>query len=87
LNYVSNKGGINIDGVPLTCDWADVVDEDDNNGKQIFVSGLDEGVDEVKLREVFSDFGIVFKIFKKFRLQILFYAEIIKVQRGRISLL
>lgn len=59
LNYVSSKGGINIDGVPLTCDWADVVDDDDSNSTQVFVSGLDELVDETKLREVFGQFGKV----------------------------
>lgn len=59
LNYVASKGGINIDGVPLTCDWADVVDEDDSNSKQIFVSGLDENIEESTLREVFSPLGKV----------------------------
>jgi hypothetical protein len=59
LNYVASKGGINIDGVPLTCDWADVVDEDDSNSKQIFVSGLDESIEESTVREVFSAFGNV----------------------------
>ncbi len=59
LNYVNSKGGINIDGVPLTCDWADIVDEDDNNSRQIFVSGLKENVDENKVREVFSHYGTV----------------------------
>ena len=56
---MTSKGGINIDGVPLTCDWADVVDEDDSNSKQIFISGLEENVDEAILREVFSVYGQV----------------------------
>lgn len=59
LNYVSSKGGINIDGVPLTCDWADVVDEDESTSKQIFISGLGDSVDEVKLKEIFSLYGDV----------------------------
>jgi hypothetical protein len=59
LNYVASKGGINIDGVPLTCDWADVVDEDDSNSRQIFIAGLDDSVDEAKVREVFSQYGHV----------------------------
>ncbi len=59
LNYVSSKGGINIDGVPLTCDWADVVDDDDSNSKQIFLSGLDNQIEESKLREIFSKYGNV----------------------------
>jgi hypothetical protein len=59
LNYVASKDGINIDGVPLTCDWADVVDEDDSNSRQIFLSGLNEDVSETKLREVFSEYGNV----------------------------
>jgi hypothetical protein len=59
LNYVASKGGINIDGVPLTCDWADVVDEDDSNSKQIFIAGLDEDVEEANVREVFSQYGHV----------------------------
>jgi hypothetical protein len=63
LNYVSSKGGINIDGVPLTCDWADVVDEDDSNSTQIFVAGLDDNVDENMLKELFSNYGRVSLIF------------------------
>jgi hypothetical protein len=59
LNYVSSKGGINIDGVPLTCDWADVVDEDDSNSKQVFLAGLDDNIDEDKLKELFSQYGTV----------------------------
>jgi RNA recognition motif-containing protein len=54
---VNNKGGINIDGVPLTCDWADVIDEDDNNSKQIFISGLNEDVTEENLKNIFSIYG------------------------------
>lgn len=57
LNYVNNKGGINIDGVPLTCDWADVIDEDDNNSKQIFISGLNEDISEENLKDIFSEYG------------------------------
>jgi hypothetical protein len=45
--------------VPLTCDWADIVDEDDNNSRQIFVSGLKDNVDEFKVRESFSTYGNV----------------------------
>ena len=56
---MASKGGINIDGVPLTCDWADVVDEDDSNSKQIFVAGLDEELEESQLKEVFSAYGNV----------------------------
>jgi RNA recognition motif-containing protein len=59
LNYVNNKGGINIDGVPLTCDWADVIDEDDNSSKQIFISGLKEDVSEDSLKDVFSSYGMI----------------------------
>ena len=59
MNYVNSKGGINIDGVPLTCDWADIVDEDDNNSKQIFISGIKEEADEYAVREVFSTYGNV----------------------------
>ena len=60
---MNSKGGINIDGVPLTCDWADIVDEDDNNSKQIFVSGIKEEADEFTVKEVFSNYGNV----KKFK--------------------
>lgn len=59
MNYVNSKGGINIDGVPLTCDWADIVDEDDNNSRQIFVSGLKDNIDELKVKEAFSQYGNV----------------------------
>ena len=45
--------------MPLTCDWADIVDEDDNNSRQIFVSGLKDNVDEFKVREAFSTYGNV----------------------------
>ena len=58
---MNSKGGINIDGVPLTCDWADIVDEDDNNSKQIFVSGLKESADEFIVKEAFSKYGNVNK--------------------------
>lgn len=83
MNYVASKGGINIDGVPLTCDWADVVDEDDSNSKQIFISGLDENVDEIKLRHVFSSFGKVIYIFI-FRLLMLPCRNLIKTQKEKI---
>jgi len=43
----------------LTCDWADIVDEDDNSSRQIFVSGLKENVDEFKVKEAFSTYGNV----------------------------
>ena len=38
---------------------ADIVDEDDSNSRQIFVSGLKENVDEFKVKEVFSEYGNV----------------------------
>lgn len=59
LNYVGSKGGINIDGIPLTCDWADVVDDDDSNSKQIFLSGVKEEVEEEDLKGFFSLYGQV----------------------------
>jgi len=59
---VNSRNGINIDGIPLTCDWADVVDEDDSNSKQVFISGLNENVSEEKIREVFSQFGNITEI-------------------------
>ena len=62
LNYVNNKGGINIDGIPLTCDWADVIEEDDTNSKQIFLSGLKEEVSEKDLKNYFGKYGDVIKI-------------------------
>lgn len=62
LNYVSNKGGINIDGIPLTCDWADVVDDDDSNSKQIFLSGVTDSVDADELKNYFSKFGTVHSV-------------------------
>ena len=40
--------------MPLTCDWADVVDKDDSNSRQIFVAGLDDNAEEAKIRKVFS---------------------------------
>ncbi len=60
LNYVSSKGGINIDGIPLTCDWADVVEDYDSNSKQIFISGLDDNIDDATLRSIFSKYGTVY---------------------------
>lgn len=63
LNYVQSKGGINIDGIPLTCDWADIVDEDDSGSKQVFISGIKDDIDEAKLNEIFSKFGTVIIIF------------------------
>lgn len=62
LNYVSNKGGINIDGIPLTCDWADVVDDDDSNSKQIFLSGVTDAVDAEELKNYFIKFGTVHSV-------------------------
>lgn len=59
MNYVASKGGINIDGVPLTCDWADVVDDDDFNSKQIFISGLNECIEEQVLKDLFKAYGKV----------------------------
>jgi RNA recognition motif-containing protein len=43
--------------VPLTCDWADVIDEDDNNSKQIFLSGLNDNINEETLKEIFAEYG------------------------------
>ena len=43
--------------MPLTCDWADVIDEDDNSSKQIFISGLNEDVTEESLKDVFATYG------------------------------
>ncbi len=62
MNYVSSKGGINIDGIPLTCDWADVIEDDESNSKQVFVSGLYEDVDEELLRSEFSQFGTIHEL-------------------------
>jgi hypothetical protein len=45
----------------LTCDWADIVDEDDNNSRQIFISGLKEEADEFSVKEAFSNYGNVKK--------------------------
>jgi len=45
--------------VPLTCDWADVIDEDDNNSKQIFISGLHENINEETLKEIFAEYGSI----------------------------
>lgn len=59
LNYVASKGGINIDGIPLTCDWADVVDDDDSNSKQIFISGLNECIEEQVIKDLFKAYGKV----------------------------
>lgn len=56
---MNSKGGINIDGIPLTCDWADIVDEDDNDSRQIFLSGLKEEANESIVREIFSQYGNV----------------------------
>ena len=57
LNYVQNKGGIKVDGIPLTCDWADVIEEDNINSNQVFISGIKEDVDEDNLKIFFSKFG------------------------------
>ncbi|MFM7855441.1 MAG: RNA recognition motif domain-containing protein, partial [Flammeovirgaceae bacterium] len=46
----------------MTCDWADVVDEDDSNSRQVFISGLNENITEDKIREVFSQFGNISEI-------------------------
>jgi hypothetical protein len=35
------------------------VDEDDNSSKQIFLSGLNEDVEECTLREIFQEYGNV----------------------------
>ncbi len=43
--------------MPLTCDWADVIDEDDNNSKQIFLSGLNDNINEETLKEIFAEYG------------------------------
>ena len=55
LNYVNKKGGINIDGISLTCDWADVVDDDDNSqSNQIFISNIKQEVNEQDLKKYFD---------------------------------
>ncbi len=55
LNYVNKKGGINIDGISLTCDWADVVDDDDNSqSNQIFISNIKQEVSEQDLKKYFD---------------------------------
>ena len=56
---MQSKGGINIDGIPLTCDWADIVDEDDSGSKQVFVSGIKDDLDENQLSDAFSKYGSV----------------------------
>jgi len=58
----------------LTCDWADIVDEDDNNSRQIFASGLMDNVDEFKVREAFSTYGTVINYFR-----FILYAKFIKL--------
>ena len=55
LNYVNKKGGINIDGISITCDWADVVDDDDNSqSNQIFISNIKKEVNEADLKKYFD---------------------------------
>jgi len=55
---VTSKGGINIDGIQLTCDWADVIEEDSDT-HQVFISGLNEEVNEEEMKAVFSKYGTV----------------------------
>ena len=60
LNYVNKKGGIIIDGISITCDWADVVDDDDNSkSTQIFISNIKEDVQENDLKNYFGKFAKV----------------------------
>ena len=60
LNYVNKKGGITIDGISITCDWADVVDDDDNSkSTQIFISNIKEDVQENDLKNYFGKFSKV----------------------------
>ena len=63
LNYVNKKGGINIDGISITCDWADVVDEDDNSkSNQIFISNIKKEVSEYDLKKYFEKFEKVISV-------------------------
>ena len=63
LNYVNKKGGINIDGISITCDWADVVDEDDNSkSNQIFISNIKKEVSEYDLKKYFEKFEKVVSV-------------------------
>ena len=63
LNYVNKKGGINIDGISITCDWADVVDDDDNSkSDQIFISNIKKEVSEYDLKKYFEKFEKVISV-------------------------
>ena len=63
LNYVNKKGGINIDGISITCDWADVVEEDDNSkSNQIFISNIKKEVSVFDLKKYFEKFGKVVSV-------------------------
>ena len=63
LNYVNKKGGINIDGISITCDWADVVDDDDNSkSNQIFLSNIKKEVQENDLKNYFNKFAEVISV-------------------------
>ena len=63
LNYVNKKGGINIDGISITCDWADVVDDDDNSkSNQIFISNIKKEVQENDLKNYFNRFAKVISV-------------------------
>ena len=63
LNYVNKKGGINIDGISITCDWADVVDDDDNSkSNQIFISNIKKEVQESDLKNYFNKFAKVISV-------------------------
>ena len=63
LNYVNKKGGINIDGISITCDWADVVDDDDNSkSNQIFISNIKKDVQENELKNYFNKFAKVISV-------------------------
>ena len=63
LNYVNKKGGINIDGISITCDWADVVDDDDNSkSNQIFISNIKKEVQENDLKNYFNRFAKVINV-------------------------
>ena len=60
---MNKKGGINIDGISITCDWADVVDDDDNSkSNQIFISNIKKEVQENDLKNYFNRFAKVISV-------------------------
>lgn len=62
LNYVSKKGGINLDGISVTCDWADVVEDDNSSSCQIFLTNVKDVVNEDSLETFFKRFGKVISV-------------------------